>query len=170
MLIKGSAISRRAYPGEKIRTENKVDRPDAIEDRMIENIDLKNTILAHVQTLIPLLKKHIDMGDVRAVLDAGSSTAALKLFEIITTSENESTVAKACKEWLYMSGHKPVERSVSVNEHIEHASPQQLDNHLRAALKGLDHEDRETIMDLIATDEGEYILADINDEPGLDGA
>lgn len=155
----GTNSTKWRRPGETHKAEGKTQRHDAVENKLIENLELKDKVLAVADTLLPLLEGDANVGDVMKMIERSAPVAALRLMDIVVNG-NRREALSASKELLYMAGYKPVEKSINVHENIERMSIKQLDGFLENALKGLNPEEKDNLVQLIEGPEGTYVEPD----------
>lgn len=159
MFIKGSAHYRKPGSGEQLKALGQLKDPKAIEDAMLDNLDLKNQILSIAQELLPLIGDDAKVGDIAKMLDKVAPVAVLRLVDTVVNSSNEKVRTGAAKDLLYMAGYKPVERSVNINDSFEKMSDKQIDAFLKNSLDKMNDTERKGLIELLKDENGVYIPA-----------
>lgn len=119
------------------------------EEDMVENIELKRSILELADAILPVLKGDAKVGDVNKMLERFAPAAALSLWNEMLNAKGEKTRLEAAKTLAFMAGYKPVEKTVAIEGNLDRMSEAQIDGFLQNALTQLTPKDRQKVIELV---------------------
>ncbi len=106
--------------------------------------------------LLPSMVKDVAAGDVPTMLQKAAPIALVETIDLMLNARDEKLRASTAKDVLYMAGHKPVEKSISIFENIDRMSEKQMDAFLLNHLGKLSDEQKDEIINLIQNAEGTF--------------
>ena len=119
------------------------------EEKMLDNLELKNQILAIAEVLIPFLESDAKVGDVDKMLKRAAPLAAMRLIESLVVGQTGRATRESARDLLYMAGYKPVERNLNIEGSIDKMSEAQIDSILKNTLEKMPPGERKKIIRML---------------------